>query len=45
MSEYINKILELARKYLDENSDLEVIEAVEKAIQEIRKQEKEMYEQ
>ena len=45
MSEYINKILELARKYLDEDSDLEVIEAVEKAIQETRKEEKEAYEQ
>lgn len=45
MSEYTKKILELARKYLDENSDLEVIEAVEKAIQEIRIQEKEAYEQ
>lgn len=44
MSEYTVKILELARKYLDKDSDLEVIEAVEKAIQEIRKQEKEMYE-
>jgi hypothetical protein len=44
MSEYTAKILELARKYLDKDSDLEVIEAVEKAIQEIRKQEIEKYE-